>query len=106
MTMHRDIAETVIMKSWTKKVHITPGDEFSTCSSDCECCSYRAAFDVYTTPRIDKVKLLCDTFNVKGRNGKVYTYFAVSQTAIEFLIENCMESIESEAEVMGILLKA
>ena len=76
----------VVKKSWINRVHVDESGSFSTCDEFCDDCFWFDHLDVHAIPEsaLLRAKQLSTTFTVSGRS-KVYTYYAPTDAAIQFL---------------------
>lgn len=94
MALTHDEAVEIIRQKWVKQVHVDEEGEFSDCPPDCDDCTWKEHFDYHNTPLMDELIFFCDTFPVKSRYGKVYTYYKPTEKAYAYLIKNAMKEIE------------
>lgn len=101
--MDPETAKQIIERTWIKQVHVDEEGYFSNCAPECDDCFWHDYFDVHTTPLMEFIKPLCETFEVTShatakRPEKVYTYYAPTEKAINFLIKHAMPQIETAAK--------
>ena len=88
-------ASEVISVSWVCQVHVNKVGFFSDCEEWCNKCAWYDVWDVQTVPDLNQVKKLSSKFKVSSHSSKTYTYYEVTTAAINYLLTNHNDKIET-----------